>query len=225
MVVRVTRIRRERLEVVLPHEQPRRRAHRLHVERARHMPRGRAQQRVHRRMIPDDVAVLLARGLKAGVKIRGRPARGHHADVRRQPGVEREPEFAPGHPGFRAGHFKMRHHAKRVDAGIGAAGTVQARLAGKQFGQRRLNFFLHAGTGLLHLPAFVARAVVGDGEFEFERPLGLGLLARWRLDGILIPSLQVAPAAASCRGNFATGSRRRSCPPSACAGRAARRPG
>src|SRR5205807_2577061 len=53
--------------------------------------------------------------------------------------------------------------------GVRATRTVQPRRAGEQFGKRRFNLLLHAGAGLLHLPAFVLRAVVSDGQFEFER--------------------------------------------------------
>ena len=62
----------------------------------------------------------------------------------------------------------MRDHAKRVDAGVRAAGTVDALHARKHFTERRLDFFLHARADLLHLPALVSRAVVGDDEFEFQ---------------------------------------------------------
>ena len=61
----------------------------------------------------------------------------------------------------------MRDHAERMNAGVRAAGAVQPRRAGKQFCQRLLDDFLHAGAGFLHLPAFVSRAVVGDNQFEF----------------------------------------------------------
>ena len=40
--------------------------------------------------------------------------------------------------------------------------------ARKHFAERRLDFFLHARADLLHLPALVGRAVVGDDEFEFH---------------------------------------------------------
>ena len=62
----------------------------------------------------------------------------------------------------------MRHHAERVNTGVRAAGAVQSWSAGKQFCQRRLDFFLHARAGFLHLPAFVAGAVVCNDQFEFH---------------------------------------------------------
>ena len=63
----------------------------------------------------------------------------------------------------------MCHHAQRVDAGVRPAGTVQTRRTAKEFRQRAFNEFLHARAGLLNLPAFVTLAVVGNGQFEFER--------------------------------------------------------
>ena len=66
------------------------------------------------------------------------------------------------------GDLEVRDHAERVDAGIGPAGAMDAGMAGKQLRQRGLDLLLHAGADLLHLPAFVAGAVVGDGQFEFQ---------------------------------------------------------
>jgi hypothetical protein len=66
----------------------------------------------------------------------------------------------------------MGDHAKRVDAGVRAAGAVQARRARKIPRQHVLDFFLHACADLLHLPALVGRAVVGDDELELLRVHG-----------------------------------------------------
>ena len=63
----------------------------------------------------------------------------------------------------------MRHHAERVHAGVGATRTMHAGLARKKFAQGLLDLLLHAEAGFLRLPAFVIRAVVSDGQFEFER--------------------------------------------------------
>ena len=63
----------------------------------------------------------------------------------------------------------MGHHPERMHSGIGAAGTVDARLARKKFGERSFNFFLHPGPDFLDLPPFVISAVVGNGQLEFER--------------------------------------------------------
>jgi hypothetical protein len=41
-------------------------------------------------------------------------------------------------------------------------------MAGKQLRQSSLDLLLHTGAGLLDLPAFVASAVVSDGELEFQ---------------------------------------------------------
>ena len=80
----------------------------------------------------------------------------------------RQRQLADRHFEFGARNFKMRHHAERMNARVRAAGTVKPRRAGKQFCQRLLDFFLHARAGLLHLPAFVSRAVVGNDQFEFH---------------------------------------------------------
>ena len=133
------------------------------------MPGAILQQRIHRRMIPDKVTILLAGGVKARVKFFRRAHRRQHADVVRQKSIEREREPGDGHLEFRARNLHVRHHAERVDAGVRAAGTVDAFHARKHFAERRLDFFLHARADLLHLPALVSRAVVGDDEFEFER--------------------------------------------------------
>ena len=63
----------------------------------------------------------------------------------------------------------MSDHAERVNARVRAAGTMDALYTGEHLAERRLDFFLHAGAGLLHLPALISRAVVGDDEFEFQR--------------------------------------------------------
>ena len=52
--------------------------------------------------------------------------------------------------------------------GVRAAGAMQPGRAGEQFGQRRLDNFLDAGAGLLHLPAFIPRAVVSNDQFVFH---------------------------------------------------------
>ena len=144
-------------------------AHLFQVQFARDVPRRLLQQRIHRVMIPDVIAILLAAGMETRVKIFGCPDGGQHADVVRQPGVEGDGQPASGQFIFAARNFKVRHHAQRVNARVRAAGTVQARGAGEKFCQRGFDFFLHAQTDLLQLPALVGRAIVGDGEFEFDR--------------------------------------------------------
>ena len=133
------------------------------------MPGALVQQRIHRRVIPDVVTVLLARRVEARMKGVRHAHRRQHADVIRQKGVERDGEPAEGHLEFRARNLHVRHHAERVDARVRAAGTVDALHARKHFTERRLNFFLHAQADLLHLPALVGRAVVGDDKFELQR--------------------------------------------------------
>ncbi len=153
---------------MLADEQFRRRAHRLQIQLARNVPGGPAEQGIHRRVIPDEITILLSASVKARVKFFLRAARRNHAHVLRQPGVDGERQPADVHFEFGARNFKMRHHPERVDAGVRAAGAVQSRRARKQFRQRRLDDLLDAGADFLHLPAFVSRAVVGDDQFEFE---------------------------------------------------------
>ena len=165
----VTARAREGFEIVLAQKQFRRRPHPGQVQLHRKMPCAFLQQRIHRRVIPDKVAILLARRVKARMKFPRHARRRHDADVVRQKSIEREREPGDRHLEFRARNRHMRHHAERVDPGICAAGTVDAPDARKHFAERRLDFFLHARAGFLHLPALISRAVVGDDQFEFER--------------------------------------------------------
>ena len=63
----------------------------------------------------------------------------------------------------------MGDHPKSMDAGVGAAGTMNTFYARKNFSERFLNALLNAQADFLHLPTGVVRPVVGDGEFEFHR--------------------------------------------------------
>ena len=158
----------ERFEIMPADKQRRGGAHGLQIERARDEPGALAKQRIHRRVVPDEIAILLAGRVEPGVKFfRGAGGR-QHAHVLRQPGIDGQRQFADRHFEFRARHFKMRQHAERVNAGIRAAGTVNGRPAGKQLRQRRLDLLLDAGARLLRLPACVSRAVVGNDQFEFH---------------------------------------------------------
>ena len=139
------------------------------VERRRHVPGLMSQQRVHRRLVPHKVAILLPARVEPRVKLRPAPRRRHDANILGQPGVQGENEFARGHFELRPWNLDMRHHAERMHTGVRAAGPVHARPAGKEFGQGFLDLLLHAQADLLHLPALVVRAVVGDGQFEFDR--------------------------------------------------------
>ena len=69
---------------------------------------------------------------------------------------------------FRARNLDMCDHPQRVNARVRAAGAVNSFHTREKFAQRLLDFLLHAHAGFLHLPALIRRAVVGDGEFEFE---------------------------------------------------------
>ena len=164
----VAGIRGEGLEIMFTHELGAGRAHQQQIQRARHVPRGRPKQRVHRRMIPDKITVLLAGRIETRVKFFPCSSRGNDPDIRRQPGIERQGQFWRRHFRFSWRNFEMRHHPHRVDPCIGPAGTVETGITGEQFGQSCFYFFLYAGADFLHLPAFVLRAIVGDDEFEFN---------------------------------------------------------
>ena len=155
-------------EVVFADEQFRGGFHLGEIDRARNVPRAPGEQRVHGVVVPDVIAIFFAARMEAGVEFGGGAFRVQHADVFRQKGVQRDAKARDGQLVFRLGYLKVRDHAERVHAGVGAAGAVEAGLAGEIAGEHGFDFFLHANADLLHLPALVSRAVVGDGEFEFN---------------------------------------------------------
>ena len=164
----IARVRRERAKVVSAHQPSCRRAHRRQVQFHRHVPRLRAQERIHRAQVPHEIAVLFGGRVKPRMEV-GMTARcGQDPDVLGQMGVQRQRQLADRHPDLASRNLDVGHQTERMDAGVGAAGTVNSRSAGKQLRQRLFDFLLHAKTDLLHLPAGVGRAVVGDGELEFE---------------------------------------------------------
>ena len=91
------------------------------IERTRNMPGLVAQQRVHRGVVPEEVAVLLAFGVEARVKVGPTAAGFKDANVPGKVGVQGERQLAQKHPKTGARHFKMRDHAQGVDAGVCAA--------------------------------------------------------------------------------------------------------
>ena len=66
---------------------------------------------------------------------------GKDANVHGQPGVEREGELLDGHAVFRGRHLEVGDHAERVDACVGAAGAVDARVAGGRASPARPRLF------------------------------------------------------------------------------------
>ena len=74
---------------------------------------------------------MFAFGVEAGVKLFRCAQGGEDADIFGQPVIEREGEFVRGHPALGIRRFKMGDYAERVDAGVGAAGAVQAWFGGK----------------------------------------------------------------------------------------------
>src|SRR5437899_6256360 len=147
-------------------------AHRGKIKRTRDVPGCLANQRIHRRMVPDKITILLAGRIEAGMEICARSRGGSDPNVLREPGIERERKLARDHIAFTGWHLEMNNHSQCMNPSICAAGTMNTRMAREQFCERFLDFFLYAGPGLLDLPAFVARAVVSDGEFEFTSQRG-----------------------------------------------------
>ncbi len=194
----VISICRERFKIVLADKQRRGGAEGALIERARDMPGRVAQQRIHRRVVPDEIAVLFADGIETRMETFRGARCGNHPDVLREPCIEGERQFARGHPAFGARHFEMRHHAERMHTGVRPAGTVQARFPRKQFRQRRLHFFLHARAGFLHLPAFIPGAVVGNRQFEFDGARRCGVLECWMI-GVLRSHYSTTPLARPSR--------------------------
>lgn len=109
-------------------------AHEAQVQPARNMPRDVAPQRIHGGMVPDEVTVLLAAGVKPGMKVGLGASGGQNPDVGGQAGVDGQCQLSSSHAGFGRRHLKMRHHAQRVNAGIGATGTMESRRGGEQLG-------------------------------------------------------------------------------------------
>src|SRR6266704_3696958 len=123
------------------------------------------QQRIHGRMIPDRVTILFAGGVETSVESRTGACSRNDPNVFRQPGIERQSELAGRRFPLLIRRFEVSDHAEGMNAGIGAAGAMETRMTGKKFREGCLDLFLDTGPGLLHLPAFVTGAIVGDDEF------------------------------------------------------------
>ena len=158
----------ERAKVPLADEVFRPALHSLEIQLARHMPRGVVLQWIHHRMIPDGVTVLLAAGIESGMKRHRHPLGLNHPNVARQKGVQGQAQFALLDPVFHLRHLHVRHHAARVHAGVSAARTVYPLDAREQATQRLLDPLLDGHAVFLHLPPFVAGAVVGDCQLQFQ---------------------------------------------------------
>src|SRR5689334_13112029 len=118
-------------------------------------------------MVPDEVTILLAHRVEAGVERRARANRLQHSHVLRQPRVERQRELARAHRTLVSRNLKMSDHAERMHSGIGATRTVNTRRARKEFRQSLLHFLLNPGPDFLHLPPLVSSAVVSNRQFIF----------------------------------------------------------
>lgn len=124
----------------------------------------------------DFIPVGLAGGGKAGVEGVGDLLGGEHADAGGEFGVEcGDPvEGVHGEPG---GGVEVGDLGEGVDAGIGAAGAVDAHGLLGDFGGGGLEEILNGVAAGLGLPAVVRAAVVGEGELEAHG----GKRVRWRL--------------------------------------------
>src|SRR6266566_3865240 len=119
-------------------------------------------------MVPEIVAILLAGSVESGVKVFRALPRRQDANVFGKKSVNGQSQFRWRNFEFMARNLDMRDHPEGMDAGVRAAGTVNAADGWKELGEGLFHFLLHAQAGLLHLPAGVVRAVVGDGEFDFD---------------------------------------------------------
>ncbi len=154
---------------MFPDESARGLAHFREIERLRDMPRLHAEERIHRSVVVDEVAILFSAGIEARVEIGRSPNGAHDANVPGQMRVEREGEFAGLHVELRAREIHMGDQSARVDAGVGSAGTMEAKVDREDVFERLFDEFLDGHAGFLHLPAGVIGPVVGDGEFETNR--------------------------------------------------------
>ena len=157
------------LKSCVPGKILRRRAHRRQIQRTRHLPGLPAQQRVHRRVVPDKITILFACRVEPRVKIFRRATR---ADTTRtssgSQALSASASFAPVILTFRARHLHMRHHAQRMHARVRAARTVDSRprretvspAPPRPVAGRPCRFSAPASP--------VGRAVVGDGQLEFR---------------------------------------------------------
>ena len=102
------------------------------------------------------------------MKLRLATRRRQHPNVLRQKGVHCQGELAHRDFEFWPRNLNVRDHTQGMHARIGATGAVKARSGREQVGEGFFDFLLHPDAGLLHLPAGVVGAVVGDGQFDFN---------------------------------------------------------
>src|SRR5579862_3356868 len=83
-------------------------------------------------------------------------------------GIESQGELDDGHAEFGTRQVEVGGHAQGMNTRIGAAGTMNARPAGKQLSQRFLQDLLDSQADGLDLPALVGRPVVGDTQLNTD---------------------------------------------------------
>lgn len=132
------------------------------------MPGKPVEQRVHGRMVPDAIAVLLGGGMIASVKLFGNTSDANHSYVGRQVSIHGQSEFFRPHADLAFGQFHMGDHTHRMDACIGSAGSAEATGQGAETLQNLFKDALNATPCSLSLPALVGRSMVGDHPFEFD---------------------------------------------------------
>ena len=146
----VTGIAREGGEVVLAEQGVGGAPHGGQIERQRHMPVGAEGEGVVHHLVQDEITVSLFHRIEPRVKGGRDEAAFHDADVARQIGVE----GAQKNGGLvQARRVEGGDLAERMNAGVGAAGTLQVDFFTPQFGQRELEAFLHRAVLGLALPA------------------------------------------------------------------------
>ena len=144
-------------------ERPGRRAHRLDVERLRHVPDVARQEHRHQRRVHDPVLVGLGARAESGVKGLVHRFDRQHPHVDRQHRVQRPGQRRLGDV---AGQRHARDLSERVHAGVGAPGAVHGHRSALDRRQRVLEHPLDRDAVRLALPADVVGAVVLEGELQ-----------------------------------------------------------
>lgn len=134
------------------------------------MPRLRAQQGVHGRVIPYEVAVLFSFRIEPRMEITRCLRCRQNANVLRQVRINRQRQLGNRHSKLVLRNFNMRDHAKRVHTSIGAARTMNALDRREHLSEGFFDQLLNTRPDLLDLPALVIRTVVSDQQLEFEIP-------------------------------------------------------
>src|SRR5438046_9317908 len=90
------------------------------------MPGQMTKQWIHRRRIPDGVAILLSGRIEPGVEARLRQSYAHHSNIRRRLGIDREGELHRRHFEFGMRKLNVAHDAERINAATGPTDTINS---------------------------------------------------------------------------------------------------